>query len=197
MVGDELPLTAMTTATTTTMKMRTTAGTHRARYREDLARGTRVKLHDHAREQSSVGRYAHGMETAREQGRVAQVKAELLAREPVFHKPQFGMSREALLMQTAEDFWEVGASGAVYEREHVIEEVARRGKVAGDEDWVMDEIRLRELCVDTFALTYRLDQAGRLTRRVTLWRQDRGEWRVLYHQGTVVSERRLTRAQAS
>jgi hypothetical protein len=32
-----------------------------------------------------------------------------------------------------------------------------------------------------------LDQAGRITRRATVW-QKRGEgWRILYHQGTVVT----------
>jgi hypothetical protein len=42
-VGDELPLTAMTT-TTMTMKASATTGTRRARYRERLAGGTAVKL---------------------------------------------------------------------------------------------------------------------------------------------------------
>ena len=43
MVGDELPLTTMT-STTMTMKASATTGTHRARYRERLAGGTAVKL---------------------------------------------------------------------------------------------------------------------------------------------------------
>jgi hypothetical protein len=111
----------------------------------------------------------------------------LLAREPIFHKPELGMSRDALLAQTAEDYWEVGAPGAVYEREYVVDEVVRRGSVAGDNDWHIDDVRLRELSSDTFALTYRLNQAGRLTRRLTLWRRDRGDWTILYHQGSVVS----------
>ena len=43
MVGDELPLTAMTSTTMTT-KASATAGTHRDRYQERLAGGTAVKL---------------------------------------------------------------------------------------------------------------------------------------------------------
>jgi hypothetical protein len=42
-VGDELPLTAMTSTTMTT-KASATTGTHRARYQERLAGGTAVKL---------------------------------------------------------------------------------------------------------------------------------------------------------
>jgi hypothetical protein len=44
------------------------------------------------------------------------VAAELVAREPIFHKPELGTTREAYLAQTAEDFWEVGASGRTYDR---------------------------------------------------------------------------------
>ncbi len=43
MVGDELPLTAMT-STTMTIKANATTGTHLARYQERLAGGTAVKL---------------------------------------------------------------------------------------------------------------------------------------------------------
>ena len=116
------------------------------------------------------------------------VKAELLAREPIFHRPELGTSREAYLLQTAEDFWEVGASGRVYDRLDVVEALVRRGKVPGDEHWVLSEARCRQLGPETYALTYRLDQAGRLTRRLTLWRRDADGWKILYHQGTIIQE---------
>jgi hypothetical protein len=43
---------------------------------------------------------------------------------------------------------------------------------AGDEDWIISDAHCRELDANTYALTYQLDRAGRLTRRVTLWRRD-------------------------
>lgn len=116
------------------------------------------------------------------------VLAQLLAREPIFHRPELGTSREDYLAQTAEDFWEVGASGRVYERDGVIEGLVRRGKVPGDEHWTVGDARCRRLASDTYALTYRLDQAGRISRRLTLWRRDRDGWRILYHQGTLVEQ---------
>lgn len=88
----------------------------------------------------------------------------------------------------AEDFWEVGASGKVYDRESVMRALAERDRVAGDEDWVLSDVACRRLTADTFALTYRLDQSGRVTRRLTLWRRDPEGWRALYHQGTIVQE---------
>ncbi len=117
-----------------------------------------------------------------------QVEAELVAREPIFHRPELGTTREDYLAQTAADFWEVGASGQVYDREHVISVLLARGKVAGDEDWVVSDVRLRVIAADTCALTYHLGQAGRHTRRLTLWRRDPDGWKVLYHQGTVIED---------
>lgn len=93
------------------------------------------------------------------------MKAELLAREPIFHKPEFGTRTEDYLAMTAEDYWEVGASGRVYEREGVVRGLVARGKVPGDDDWVVSDVKLRRPADDTYAITYQLDQAGRLTPR--------------------------------
>jgi hypothetical protein len=117
-----------------------------------------------------------------------RVEAELLAREPIFHRPELGASREDYIAQTAEDYWEVGASGRVYDREYVISSLVKRGKVPGDENWVITEVKLRHLAEDTYALTYQLDQDGRLTRRLTLWRRASDGWKILYHQGTIVQD---------
>jgi len=117
-----------------------------------------------------------------------RVEAELVAREPIFHHPELGTAREDFLAQTAVDFWEVGASGRVYDREQVIGVLLARGKVPGDEDWVVSDVRLRAVAGDTYALTYHLDQAGRRSRRLTLWRLYPDGWKVLYHQGTVIED---------
>ena len=116
------------------------------------------------------------------------VEAELLAREPIFHKPELGTTRADYAAQTADDYWEVGASGRVYDREFVLDTLVSRGKVPGDEDWGITDARCRQLAADTFALTYRLDQAGRLSRRLTLWRRDPDGWKILYHQGTLIRD---------
>ena len=117
-----------------------------------------------------------------------RVRAELLAREPIFHQPKFGTGREDYLAMTADDYWEVGASGRVYERTDVLRGLVARGKVPGDEEWVVTDAKLRRLSEDTYAITYRLDQDGRLTRRLTLWREDPDGWRILYYQGTIIQD---------
>lgn len=113
-------------------------------------------------------------------------RVDLEARERLLHHPVRG--REDLVDLMAEDFWEVGASGKVYDRESVMQALAERDRVAGVEDWVLSDVACRRLAADTFALTYRLDQSGRVTRRLTLWRRDPEGWRALCHQGTIVQE---------
>jgi hypothetical protein len=117
-----------------------------------------------------------------------EVKAELVAREPIFHKPELGNTREDYLAQTADDFSEVGASGRVYERESLVESLVQRGDTPGQEHWLVSDAHCRELAFNTYALTYKLEQPELVSRRLTLWRRDPDGWKILYHQGTIVRQ---------
>lgn len=119
---------------------------------------------------------------------------ELVALEPLFHHPEVtGRERADLEAFAAPDFWEVGASGAVYSRERVMEIVGERYADGGGQDgqtMPVDDVRCRALGPGTYLLTYRLRQGERVTRRVSVW--ERADsllgWRVVYHQGTVASD---------
>ena len=118
-----------------------------------------------------------------------EVLAALMAREPIFHQAEFGSSRQDFERMTARDFWEVGASGRVYTREWVLEELERR-RVAGEVEDRLEasEFVCRRLGENCWLLTYALVQGGvRRTRRATVWEWVEGQWRIVYHQGTVVA----------
>jgi len=115
------------------------------------------------------------------------VLAELSAREPIFHRHEFGTSREALLDMTAEDFWEIGASGNVYSRSFVIQTLLERYEAAEEDRFSCSQFQVRQVAVDLYQLNYLLQQPGRLTRRTTLWRRSGDKWKIVFHQGTVVS----------
>lgn len=113
---------------------------------------------------------------------------ELSKREPIFHTPEFGRSRAELERSTAPDYWEVGASGRRYSRDFIINSLAQKSPVnAAEAGWVIDGFGLRRLGEDTYLLTYALRQDTRVTRRMTIWQSHSEGWRVLYHQGTVVT----------
>jgi len=115
------------------------------------------------------------------------VMRELMQREPVFHRPEFGSTREDFERMTVTDFWEVGASGRRYSRNFVIDGLQERFEKGSEEIWEMGDFQCREIAADHFLVTYTLIQRTRRTRRATIWRRTDGEWKVVYHQGTTVT----------
>ena len=113
---------------------------------------------------------------------------ELRQREPIFHRPEFGSTRADHLAMTAEDFWEVGASGRRYSRDHVLDVLdGRRGNPQPD-PWETSGFHCRRLADAVYLLTYTLRQGERVTRRATIWRRDADGWKIVFHQGTLVVE---------
>jgi hypothetical protein len=119
--------------------------------------------------------------------KLLDVLAELRRREPIFHHPELGTSRADFENMTAEDFWEVGASGRRYSRKHVLDVLEERHKTPVEEVWDTTDFRCQELAADVYLLTYTLRQNGaRITRRSTIWRRAQDGWKIVFHQGTVV-----------
>jgi hypothetical protein len=58
-----------------------------------------------------------------------------------------------------------------------------------EDPWETSEFHCVRLGDDTYALSYTLRQAERLTRRLTIWRKVGGSWKAMFHQGTVVGDR--------
>ena len=121
--------------------------------------------------------------------RLIPVLEELKKREPIFHHPEYGTARADFENMTVPDFWEVGASGRRYSREHVIETLVVRHSAMRGDVWEAKDFHCREIAPDNYLLTYTLIQDGtRMTRRSTIWRRGAGDWKIVYHQGTIVED---------
>lgn len=108
------------------------------------------------------------------------ILAELVVREPIFHRPEF-----PTIM--APDYWEVGASGRLYSRDFILQTLAAEPPVdATTASWQIFEPQCRQLGSDTYLLTYTLHQSERRTRRSTIWQLTPDGWQILYHQGTII-----------
>ena len=118
------------------------------------------------------------------------VLGELRTLEPIFHTRSFGMTTHERERRVAAEYWEVGASGRRYSREFIMKKLGETKPVDADAaGWRCWDFGLRQLGPgSTYLLTYSLDQAGRITRRATVWHKGgEGWWQILYHQGTVVT----------
>jgi len=116
------------------------------------------------------------------------VLQELRRREPIFHTPEFGATPADFDKVAAPEYWEVGASGRRYSREFILQTLLRTPPVnAASVGWQSYDHAVRRLGPDTYLFTYTLRQSERLTRRSTIWRKSSEGWRIIYHQGTIVS----------
>lgn len=119
---------------------------------------------------------------------LSSVLEELRRHEPIFHTPEFGTTLADFEKATAPEYWEVGASGRRYSRQFILRTLQQNPPSnAASVGWQSHDHGLRRLGPDTYLFTYTLRQAERLTRRATIWRTTSEDWRILYHQGTIVS----------
>jgi hypothetical protein len=125
--------------------------------------------------------------------RLLPVLEQLKRREPLLHRRDLVGSVPDVYRETAEDYWEVGASGQRYSREYVVATLRERFESGGRdayeaERWELTDFQLREIAPATYLLTYTLRQPDRLTRRLTVWQgSETTGWKIHYHQGTVVT----------
>jgi hypothetical protein len=118
---------------------------------------------------------------------LAGVLAELRAREPIFHRPEFGTTRAAFEAMMDAGFWEVGASGRRYSREYVLDQLVARHSAPHEDVWAARDFHCAELAPRLYLLTYTLVQdRTRVTRRSTIWRRSDDGWKIVFHQGTIV-----------
>jgi hypothetical protein len=126
--------------------------------------------------------------------RLLSVLEELQQHEPLFHRRNLVSNRAEFERETAEDFWEVAASGRRFSREYVWAGLKDRYESSDAEQyeaerWELRDFYLREIVPTVYLLTYTLwGQGDRLTRRLSVWSgSQEGGWKVLYHQGTVAA----------
>ena len=119
--------------------------------------------------------------------KLQNILEELKKREPIFHKPVFGTTRKDFEKMIDTCFWEVGASGRRYSREYVLDVLEERSKNRTENIWKTKDYHCLEIAKDNYLLTYTLSQGKRITRRATIWRRFGADWKIVYHQGTIVN----------
>jgi hypothetical protein len=120
--------------------------------------------------------------------KILEIAKELKKREPIFHHPEYGRKKEDFERMTEETFWEVGASGSRYSRKFVFDTLEARFKNPPKEEWEIKDFHCLEISKNNYLVTYTLIQdKERITRRSTIWKKSGKEWKILYHQGTIVA----------
>jgi hypothetical protein len=107
------------------------------------------------------------------------IPEQLMRREPIFHRPEPGVTREDFEKITARDFWETGASGRRYSRAFVLDELEKRHASPHEDVWEKSGFHCRRLAGDVYLVTY--------TPRSTIREQTAEGWKIVFHQETIVA----------
>ena len=114
--------------------------------------------------------------------KLRQLEEQMLA-------PYAGRS-EDLKGLLADDFLEIGSSGRVYDKAQTIAalEAEIPSKVTAS------EFQLKSLAPNLVLLiywAYRHSDPGVHSLRTSIWRQQDGQWRITFHQGTLLSASKI------
>ncbi len=112
---------------------------------------------------------------------------ELIALEPIFHTPAFGLSKADREKRMAPDYWEIGAGGRPYTRDFVLTVDPSHFVDAKTAGWIASNQAVKQLGPETYLFTYTLRQGSRVSRRSTVWEKSDAGWIILFHQGTLVA----------
>jgi hypothetical protein len=88
----------------------------------------------------------------------------------------------ALAQLLSEDFREFGASGRVWNRASIIAELSAETP----NEIISENFECQRLSNKLALLTYECRNPTRRTLRSSLWRLEGDNWRLLFHQGTVI-----------
>ena len=120
---------------------------------------------------------------------LAEVLAELVQCESIFHRAGSGTSRADFERMLAEGFCEIGASGRRYSNAETLDILEQRVAVPRDDVWETSDFHCRKLASGVYLLTYNLVQnKDRYTRRMSIWQHSAEGWEIVYHQGTIIQE---------
>nr|WP_314528402.1 nuclear transport factor 2 family protein [uncultured Pseudomonas sp.] len=91
---------------------------------------------------------------------------------------------EALAELIADDFTEFGASGGVWNKADVVEQLPDQPFLQR----TISEFKVKPLSLDSALVTYCCQADASRSLRSSIWRQRDGRWQMVFHQGTFIRE---------
>ncbi|WP_078551981.1 DUF4440 domain-containing protein [Bacillus alkalicellulosilyticus] len=85
----------------------------------------------------------------------------------------------------ADDFFEYGSSGSIFDKNEQLEAV-RDGNVTHVIKYTVTDFKIKVLASDVVLATYRTvrHHDKKLVLRSSIWKNNLGKWQMIFHQGT-------------
>ena len=95
--------------------------------------------------------------------------------------PDLRGSREKIEALIHPDFFELGSSGRVYDRQMIVDMMSEEVSAGV----IIRDFETRKVAKDIVLVTYRsIGQSGEEARQSSLWVKTDSQWRIQFHQGT-------------
>jgi hypothetical protein len=98
-------------------------------------------------------------------------------------RPEVRANREQLETFLDDDFVEIGASGRVWTRDEIIDELVASPTL---DDLVVSAVTVRLVAPGLALVSYVTSRVDVLVRRTAWWRASATGWRCFFHQGTPI-----------
>jgi hypothetical protein len=112
---------------------------------------------------------------------------QVIASELALLSPQTRRSPAQVDELLDPDFREIGASGRMWNRPEMVSALAEESS-DDDEQIATAELEAAVVGPGLILVTYTTDRRGRRARRSSLWRRSGSTWRLLHHQGTLLTD---------
>jgi hypothetical protein len=111
------------------------------------------------------------------------ISETLIALEKSLHDPLLRADTQAVARLLSPDFFEFGASGRVWTREAILAQLATENPA----EITSRDYTCHPLSPDVILLTYISETPTQRVLRSSLWRLEDEQWRLIFHQGTPIS----------
>ena len=124
---------------------------------------------------------------------MTSIAEELLECEKKLLDPVLRRTPERLAALLSDDFVEFASSGRTYDKQQILYRLSRQLPA----QLTIEEFRLVELAPDSALIAYRAraesaERKGeKFSLRSSVWVRRTGEWKMIFHQGTMVAENKL------
>jgi ribonuclease HI len=111
---------------------------------------------------------------------------ELIGLEKLLMDPDFRQESAEVAALLAMGFMEYGASGREWTAREILTHLVQEPPQPAPR---LENMVVRGLAEDAALVTYRAIREDRITLRSSVWVSERGQWRIVFHQGTSVPPR--------
>ena len=112
--------------------------------------------------------------------------AAVIAAEMTLLDPAVRTDHDTLESWLDDDFTEIGQSGRFWTRDEILADLLSTDQ-SEFETAELTEPLVREIAPDCYLVTYVVQVGPRRSRRSSIWRNNDGQWRMTFNQGTPLS----------